>query len=118
VVRFIYPTHIPNIINERKGNILAQGFLIGDVMERLSFDLGIESQLQVTEVYPLRKKLTDYVTHREAPISHEFWITAIKGTEESGKSYIVSMMVPSRQDNLDNWALATKAYQEMIESIR
>jgi hypothetical protein len=75
-------------------------------------------KLQVTEVYPLRKKLTDYVTHREAPVSKEFWVTVVKGTDESGKSYILSMVLPSRDKDLDNWALGTKAYELMIESIR
>ena len=114
-----YPTYLPQIIRERKAAIEEQGLIVGDVMERRTYDLSFEAGSQVTEIYPLRKKLTNYVTHRKAPISREFWVTVIKGTEESGKNYIVSMIVPSRtESSAKKWALAAKAYEVMIETMR
>jgi hypothetical protein len=114
-----YPTNVTQIIKKRKDAVIAQEFLIGDVMERRQYDLSVDFVLQTTEIYPLRRKLTDYVTHRQAPVSREFWITVIKGTEETGKNYIVSMIAPSRVGaSAKNWAIAAKAYEVMIESMR
>lgn len=114
-----YPTNIPQIIKERRQQIIDKGYLIDDVMERRQYDLAIDSKLQVTEVYPLRKKLTDYVTHRKAPVTRELWITVIKGTEETGKNYIVSMVLPSRIGASSyKWATGAKAYETILESIR
>jgi hypothetical protein len=87
-------------------------------MERREYDVAVPYALQLTEVYPLRRKLSDYQTHRQAPISHEFWITVIKGSEETGKNYIISMLIPARKDNIDQWSYAVKAYELILESIR
>jgi hypothetical protein len=113
-----YETELPQIVTNRKQAVLDQGYLIDDVMERREYDVAVPYALQLTEVYPLRRKLSDYQTHRQAPISHEFWITVIKGSEETGKNYIISMLIPARKDNIDQWSYAVKAYELILESIR
>lgn len=113
-----YPTALPQIVENRRQKILDEGYLIDDVMERRTYDLAVKNSFQLTEIYPLRRKLSDYKTHRQAPVSKEFWITVVKGTEDNGKNYIVSMMVPSRTDNIDQWAIAAKAYEIILESMR
>lgn len=113
-----YDMKLPQIIMDRKRAVLDKGYLIDDVMERRTYDVSVLHDLQLTEVYPLRRKISDYQTHRQAPVSHEFWVTAIKGTEETGKNYIVSMLIPSRQSNIYQWAYAVKVYELMLTSIR
>lgn len=113
-----YPVDLPGLVNARKQAILNKDFLIDPVIERLKYDLSFEHELQITEAYPLHRKITDYVTHRKSPITHEFWITAIKGTEETGKNFIVSMIAPSRNESMYEWALAAKAYEIIVENLR
>lgn len=114
-----YPTNLPQIIKARKDGVIESGFMIGDVMERRTYDLAFKPLMQVTEIYPLRKKLTDYVSHRQAPVSRELWITVIKGTKDDGKNYVLTMTAPSRTGaSVQNWSLAAKAYEIMVESIR
>lgn len=119
VDRSRYPVDLPAVIQARKQAVIESSLLIGDMLERRNYDLAVDHDLQITEIYPLRKKETDYVTHRQATVTKEFWITAIKGTKASGKNYIVSMVAPSRSgSNMYNWALAAKAYEIMVESLR
>ena len=118
VDRSRYVTNLPQIIEARKKAVLDTDMVIGDVMERRTYDLSFTPDLQITEIYPLRKKLTDYVTHKQAPVSREFWITVIKGSAESGKNYVVSMVAPARGESIDNWAIAAKSYEMMVESLQ
>lgn len=113
-----YPTNLPFLVQARKDAVQAKDFLVDDVMERRTYDLAVQNAFQITEIYPLRRKLTDYVTHRKAPVTQEFWITVIKGTKDVGKNYIISMLAPSRNEDAYNWALAAKAYEAIVESIR
>lgn len=113
-----YPVDMPLLVKEKKQKISNMGFLIDPVIEQKNYDLTFGHQLQITEAYPLHRKITDYVTHRKSPVTHEFWITAIKGDPDVGKNYIVSMIAPARNESMYEWALAAKAYEIMIESLR
>jgi len=113
-----YPVDMPGIVAKRKQKVDDMGFLIDPVMERKQYNLGFKTELQITEVYPLHRKISDYVTHRKAPITHEFWITAIKGSPEIGKNYVISMVAPARNESMYEWALSAKTYELMIESLR
>ena len=117
--QIIYPFNLPEIIQERMTQLDKKGFVADPIMEQHTYELIFKETFQTTEVYPLRKKLsTVYVTEDKNPISKEFWLTVIKRPEEEGKNYVVSMIAPSRQINLSQWAISVKAYEEMIKSIR
>jgi hypothetical protein len=115
----IYPIDLPSILNSRKNKISDEGFVFDLVMERKKFDLNFDTMMQVTEVYPLRKKTADdFVAFDKNPITREFWLTVIRTPKDVGKNYIISMTAPSRDTDMHKWALATKAYERMIESLR
>lgn len=113
-----YPVDMPKLVQAQKDKVQRSGFLIDPVIERKEYKLAFNHELQITEVYPLHRKLSDYVTHRKAPITHEFWITAIKGSPDVGKNYVLSMVAPARNVSMHEWALAAKAYELIIESLR
>lgn len=114
----VYPLELPHLIRQRTEAIENMGYEADPLMEQRTVPVSFESTLNTTEVYPLRKKLdTIYVTEEKNPISKELWLTVIRRPED-GKSYVISMVAPSRKIRLPQWAIAIESYQEMIKSIQ
>ena len=115
----VYPTNLADIVKKRISDVEELGYAPDPVLEEYKYELSFKEDFQATEVYPLRKKTSSvYITEDVNAISKEFWITVIKKSKEEGKNYIITMIAPSRKNNLNQWAIAVKAYEEMIESIR
>lgn len=115
----IYSVSLPDIIRDRIKKISDLGLATDKILESKKFNLTIPATLNITEVYPLRKKQSDiYVSEKQRDVASELWLTIIKMPEKSGKSYIVSMVVPSRDKNFYQWAIASQAYKTIIQSIR
>tara|TARA_B100001750_G_scaffold246448_1_gene268781 strand:- start:489 stop:1667 length:1179 start_codon:yes stop_codon:yes gene_type:complete len=117
--QMVYPFNLPKIIKDRMKVVNDMGFDIDPIMEQHDYKLSFTPEFQTTEVYPLRKKQSSvYVTDATSDVSREFWLTVLKRPEEEGKNYIITMIAPSRTVNLYQWAIAVKAYEHMITSIR
>ena len=115
----LYDVDLPTEIMARKQVILDRGYQVDPVLERHKFKPAFETDLAITEVYPLRRRQDEnYLTDRKDPVTHELWITVIKEAGRREKNYVVSMIAPSREQDLYHWAVAAKAYEIMIESIR
>lgn len=119
VDQMVYPLDLPEVLKARMQYVDEQGYDIDPIMEHHKYDLAFEEAFQTTEVYPLRRKNTSvYVTETTNDITKEFWLTVIKRPNDVGKNYVVSMIAPSRTVNLYQWAVAVKAYEEMVKTIR
>lgn len=115
----VYPFNLPDVIEDRIKRIDRLGFDTDKIMEQHEYKLSFNEDFQTTEVYPLRKKVSSvYVSEDKNPVTKEFWLTVLKRPKAEGKNYVISMIAPSRQVNLTQWAYAVKAYEEMIKSIK
>lgn len=115
----IYPVNFSSIIKENKKMIEDFGFVAQPMLERRDYQLNYETDLKITEVYPLKKKKSHvFIDDKDRAVSHEFWLTVIKTPEENGKNYILSMLLPSRNSNFYQWSIAAEAYRIMVESAR
>ncbi len=114
-----YPTNLPDVVKARRSAIEDNGYTIDPLMERRDITLTYQSDVNVTEVYPLRRKQSDiFVNDKENSVVQEFWMTAIKTPKDNGKNYIVTMLAPSRDIDFYQWALAVKSYEMMVQSLR
>lgn len=115
----VYPVGLPSIIKVRQNHIFEKGYEAGDVLERPEIKVDFDTIMNVTEVYPLRKKKNDdYVAYNDSPVVREFWMTVIRTPKENGKNYVFSMMMPPRGTDMEKWALSVATYKHMIESLR
>jgi hypothetical protein len=115
----IYPVGLPDVIKERQSAIALLKYEADNVLERPKLEVGFETLLNVTEVYPLRKKMSEnYVAYGKNPIMREFWMTVIRTPKDNGKNYVFSMVMPPRGTNIEKWALSVATYRHMIESLR
>lgn len=115
----IYPVDLPRLIEVKRKDVGEMGFDIGTVMDRRKYDIGLSATLNATEVYPLRRKQSDtYVTYEDNPITREYWVTLIRTPDKVGRNYLFTMVAPYRNKDLYHWALAAKAYEYILESIR
>jgi len=119
VDKTIYPVDIPAKIKDIKNKISELGYSSDNVLERHSYDLEYETDIAVTEVYPLRRKKSDvFMNDKQNPISNELWVTMIKTPKTDGKNYILFMIAPSRDIDFYNWAVAKEAYELMVKTVR
>ena len=94
-------------------------FETAELLETRQFNISSDAEYQVTEIYPLRRKQSSvFVNQGPKPVTHEFWLTLIKGADNGDKNYVVSMIAPSRSENFYNWALAERAYKIVVESLK
>lgn len=115
----IYLVGLPEIIKGRQLQIGELGYEADDVLERPELDVGVETSMNVTEVYPLRKKTSDdYVAYNKNPVVREFWMTVIRTPKDNGKNYVFSMIMPPREIDMEKWALSVATYKHMVESLR
>ena len=115
----VYPVGLPDIIKARQDQISEKGYEAGDVLERPEIKVGFDTTLNVTEVYPLKKKKSDnYVAYNENPTVREFWMTVIRTPNDNGKNYVFSMIMPPRATDIEKWALSVATYKHMIETLR
>ena len=115
----VYPVGLPDIIKARQDQISEKGYEAGDVLERPEIKVGFDTTLNVTEIYPLKKKKSDnYVAYNENPTVREFWMTVIRTPNDNGKNYVFSMIMPPRATDIEKWALSVATYKHMIETLR
>ena len=115
----VYPVDLVGTLKDRRQTIINRGYDLDEHMSQKPIQLNFETVLNVTEVYPLRRKQSDtYITDREIPISKEYWVTLIRRPDDVGKHYMITMIAPYRENDMMQWAIAVEAYRHMIKSIR
>jgi len=67
-------------------------------------------------VYTVSARPREYQASDDAKLaeSREYWLTSF---DKGGTSYVVSMVVPGRNNIYNDWARGTRAYQIVIETL-
>ena len=119
VDRTLYQVDVIEKIKNIQNKVSEMGYSNDKILERINHDLKYDTDIAVTEVYPLRRKKSDvFMNDKQNPISNEFWMTIIKTPKTNEKAYILSMIAPSRDIDFYNWAVAKEAYELMVNTIR
>jgi len=120
VDKAIYPINLGQQIKGKKQELIDKNVTTGDILERHKYDnLEFDTDIAVTEVYPLRRKKSDvFINDNENQVINEFWMTIIKTPKGHNKNYILSMTAPSRDIDFYNWAITKRAYELMVETVR
>jgi len=116
----IFPVDLPQIIKDMKAEIAeSKDYETVDVIERRQYDLNFDTALSITEVYGLRKAIADtYVVERQNQVTQELWVSVIKSAKHNKQSYIIMMVIPSRDKNFYQWAVSTRAYENILKTLR
>jgi|GEM_PF-1660391 len=116
----IYPVDLPHIIDDIKMTLLKNGiYETSKLIERVEVPLAFETNLNITEVYAIRKSNSDdYLFDQEKRITHELWLSVIKSNKDNKQQYVVGMLIPSRDVNFKQWALGSYAYKSMVNSLK
>lgn len=106
---------LPALVGEARELIEADGYMIEAKKGRVDVATGHDFRVNRTEIYPLRARITQYDTGMQADLTHELWLTLLI---EEGRAIIATLFTPARDQDLYSWAVNTRAYERVLESLR
>lgn len=113
-----YPVDVPEILKEMRKTYTDRGYDVSASVESFAPDLNIQTAFGVVDVYNLSRRVTNYETDRLQPVTQELWVAVFRGTGPQAKTYIAEMLTPSRNQDLYQWAVNTRAFKIILKSIQ
>jgi len=113
-----YPVDVPGILKEMKKSYTDRGYDVSESIESLVPDLNIKTAFAVMDVYNLSRRVTNYETDRKQPVTQELWVAVFRGGGAHPKTYIAELVTPSRNQDLYQWSVNTRALAIIMKSIQ
>ena len=105
---------LPPLVAEARELVEAQGYNIDPKKGGRNIPVSPDFPVSRTEIYPLRPRLTNYESDKQAAISHELWLSLMI---RDGRAVISTLLTPARDQDLYSWAVNTRAYERVLGSL-
>jgi len=113
-----YAVDVPAEVAALRGRYAAMGYTLEPAREQTKLALTLKTDLAMREVYDMRPRLSEYETFRKADVTHELWVAFMRTTETPQKTILVELMTPSRDKDFYLWAVNTRAFDILLQSLR
>lgn len=112
-----YPVSVPDLLRDIRARYEAERLIIGPNLENKQPDLGVKTKYASLDVYPVRRRVTDYETLRQEAVSQELWVALFQTDEQFPRTFLVEMITPAREQNVYVWSVNTRAFDLILQSI-
>lgn len=109
----VYDVDIKQDLNAMKQSF-AKNYIIHPLIEKKTFKMRPEVKYNSTDIYPLEPITSEYVHFEKGEVTKELWFGLVV---HSYKYYVVTMITPSRDNDVYNWAINGEAFKIVMESL-